>query len=446
MQHFTTTIPTMKELEQWMFRKMQDLFADAMKTALEMLDEILLEQRDRERYRVKAERETSVNTVFGNIRFKRRLYMDRQTGKHVYLLDQHMRFEGRGKVSPHLLETAIAFATEGPSYRDSARRLKQLLGYAVLSHEAIRTKLIEQAEKPVKATEKRPARVLFVEADGLYTKLQRRKRQGMEHAIAVVHEGWEQVGQRVRLRNKQHYLHRGEGDFWEGFGDFLTERYEIDEDTWLVVGGDGAVWIGECESYFHRCIYTLDRFHVARDLKRYVGHLPKIWKDARQALARQEPAALMAAVESVAIEEIASDKRDEWTAYKSFLRRHRKHLEDYRKTLEANGIDTTGMRPMGSAEAQMRVLAKRTKRGGYSWSERGSRAMLEAVMRRGQTGWLEEVEEHVGESPQRVVSVRRLLHDAIRPAKGCVGGMIRLLRSQWQSRPTGMALKGLRGY
>ena len=154
----------------------------------------------------------------------------------------------------------------------------------------------------------------------------------------------------------------------------------------------------------------------------------------------------MAAVESVAIEEIASDKRDEWTAYKSFLRRHRKHLEDYRKTLEANGIDTTGMRPMGSAEAQMRVLAKRTKRGGYSWSERGSRAMLEAVMRRGQTGWLEEVEEHVGESPQRVVSVRRLLHDAIRPAKGCVEGMIRLLRSQWQSRPTGMALKGLRGY
>jgi len=254
------------------------------------------------------------------------------------------------------------------------------------------------------------------------------------------------VGQRVRLRNKQHYLHRGEGDFWEGFGDFLTERYEIDEDTWLVVGGDGAVWIGECESYFHRCIYTLDRFHVARDLKRYVGHLPKIWKDARQALARQEPAALMAAVESVVIEEIASDKRDEWTAYKSFLRRHRKHLEDYRKTLEANGIDTTGMRPMGSAEAQMRVLAKRTKRGGYSWSERGSRAMLEAVMRRGQTGWLEEVEEHVGESPQRVVSVRRLLHDAIRPAKGCVEGMIRLLRSQWQSRPTGMALKGLRGY
>ena len=446
MQHFTTTIPTMKELEQWMFRKMQEMFADAMRTVLGKLDELLLEQRDRQRYRVKAERETSVNTVFGNIRFKRRLYMDRETGKHVYLLDQHLRFEGRGKVSPHLLETAISFAAEGPSYRDSARRLEQLLGYAVLSHEGIRGKLIERAERPQKVMEKRPARVLFVEADGLYTKLQRRKRKGMEHAIAVVHEGWEQVGKRVRLRNKQHYLHRGKGEFWEGFGDFLAGRYEIDEDTWLIVNGDGAGWIGECESYFHRCIYTLDRFHVARDLKRFVGHLPNVWKAARLALARQDPAALLKAVERVPIEAIAPERQEEWTAYQSFLRRHREHLEDYRKRLEANGIDTTGMRPMGSAEAQMRVLAKRTKRGGYSWSERGSRAMLETIMRRKQTGWKEEDGEHIGEPPQRVVSVRKLLNDTIRPAKGYVDGMIRLLRSQWQSRPTGMALKGLRGF
>src|SRR5690606_24440140 len=120
--------------------------------------------------------------------------------------------------------------------------------------------------------------------------------------------------------------------------DFLAERYEIDEDTWLIVNGDGAGWIGECESYFHRCIYTLDRFHVARDLKRFVGHLPNVWKAARLALARQDPAALLKAVERVPIEAIAPERQEEWTAYQSFLRRHREHLEDYRKRLEANGI------------------------------------------------------------------------------------------------------------
>jgi hypothetical protein len=30
-------------------------------------------------------------------------------------------------------------------------------------------------------------------------------------------------------------------------------------------------------------------------------------------------------------------------------------------TLQAHGIDTSGMRPMGSAESQMRIFAKRTK-------------------------------------------------------------------------------------
>jgi hypothetical protein len=366
----------MKELEQWMFRELQEAFASAMKTALEMLDQIILEQRDRQRFRVKAERETSVNTVFGSIRFK----------------------------------------------------------------------LIERAEEPVKVVEKRKARVLFVEADGLYTKLRRRRRRGMEHAMAAMHEGWVKVGKRVQLKDKQYYLHRGNGDFWEGFGDFPAERYEIDEDTWLVVNGDGAPWIGECESYFHKCIYTLDRYHVARDLKRFVGHLPKVWKDVRQSLARQDAAALLAVVEIVPAEDIEPEQRKDWEEYKQFLKRHRKHLEDYRKTLQAAGIDTSGMRPMGSGEAQMRIFARRTKRGGYSWSERGVSTMLRTIMRRQEAGLVRMAYEGDSPTPQRPVSIRKLLRDAIRPTKGYISGMIRLLRGPWQSSTTGMALKGLRGY
>lgn len=269
MSHFTTTMPTMKEIEQWIFRKMQEEFARAMKQVLEALDQQILEQRDRERYRVKDERETSVNTVFGNVRFKRRLYCDRRSGKHVYLLDQLLQFEGRGKVSPHLEETAIAFASQGPSYRDSAKRLEQLLGYNVLSHQAIREKLMERAQQPMPAVKRRAARVLFVEVDGLYTKLQRSKKRGMENAIAVVHEGWEKNGKRVQLKNKQHYLHTSGGNFWEGFGDFLVERYEIDENTWLVVNGDGAAWIGECTSYL-AMLRTMMRIQEAGTVVRTV--------------------------------------------------------------------------------------------------------------------------------------------------------------------------------
>src|SRR5690625_7456008 len=45
-------------------------------------------------------------------------------------------------------------------------------------------------------------------------------------------------------------------------------------------------------------------------------------------------------------------------------------LGDYREKLKEKGIDTTGFRPMGSAEGTMSVFAKRLKNG-RSWSNNG---------------------------------------------------------------------------
>ena len=50
-------------------------------------------------------------------------------------------------------------------------------------------------------------------------------------------------------------------------------------------------------------------------------------------------------------------------------------LSDYREWLRKKGIDTTGMRPMGSAESRMSVFAYRVKHR-RSWSHRGLKAFL----------------------------------------------------------------------
>lgn len=356
-----------------------------------------------------------------------------------------LQYEGMNKLSPYLEELVIQFASQGPSYRDSAQRLKALLGYPVLSHEAIRDKLIEHAEHPAPAyNERRPVRVLFVEADGLYTKLQRNRRRWMEDRIAVVHEGWENEVGRIRLKGKRHYLHTGEGDFGEGFGDFLVQHYDVDEQTWLVVNGDGAAWIEACTSYFHHCVFTLDRFHVVRELKRYVGHLPKTWEKVRKALVSFDPDTLLETLTAVPETKIAEEWREEWRKYRAFLERHREHLRDYRETLRNAGIDTSEMRPMGSAEAQMRIMAKRTKGGGYSWSVRGVQAMQSTIMK------LKEgrpLTNRKGDTSQNVSSVkstiRQWLREVKRASKGCIEGTIRLLLGPMQSSPTGRAIKGL---
>ncbi|AQS57478.1 ISLre2 family transposase [Novibacillus thermophilus] len=441
--------PTMEELEEMLFRLLQEQFAAAMTYILEDIDRQIMEQRDKKRYRLKNAYEIDVDTLFGTVTFKRRIYLDRQTGKHVYLLDQMLQYDGQKKISPCLEEVAVAFASQGPSYRDSADRLEKLLGYRPLSHEAIRGRLISEAETLIQKPVKRKAPpVLFIEADGLYTKLQRTKAKGIEHRIAIVHEGWEKEGGRICLKEKKHYLHE-RGDFWEGLGRFLSQHYELDGDTWLVVNGDGAPWIKECQSYFHRCIFQLDRFHVARELRNYVGHLPGQWRRIRKALAEYDVPPLLSALEQVADTDIPTEKRTGYRQYVRYLQRNQDDLRDYREVLRQAGLDTTGMRPMGSAEAQMRVMAKRTKRGGYSWSKRGIRAMLKAIIRF-KEGWDNQagIQRAAAEKTDvfREANMKQLLQEVQQTSQGCLNGVIRLLKGPMQSSPTGMALKGLRGF
>jgi len=452
MQKSIMNLPTMKELEVNLFQQLQAMFADVMVRCLEEIDRWIMENRDHARYRLRDTRKVTMSTSFGEITFARRLYLDREKETCVYLLDQALAFDGQSGISPRLEEWAVELATVGPSYHEAARQIEALLGYQAISHETIRQRLIAKAEQAaaIVPEEKKPAKVLFVEVDGLYTKLQRTRQQGQENKMAIIHEGWEKNGRRAQLKNKTHYLHTGSGaSFWEGFGDFLIEHYDVDEDTWLVVNGDGAEWIGECASYFHRCIYTLDRFHVARDLKHYLRDLPTHWRAASRALAAYDPQALFAAIDAVPDDRIREDRRENWERFKAFLRRHEEHLLDYRKVLEANGLDPAGMRPMGSAESQMRVFAKRTKRGGYSWSVRGVQAMLRSIImrREGRTELPEgrQIESTDKQQAKPPFRIQQLFKKPTAFTTGVINGMLRTLHTSKQNSPLGMALKGLRG-
>lgn len=446
MQDLNMKLPTLKEIEVTFFRKLQEQFMDVMVSYLEKLDEWIMASRDTRRFRMHERREISLSTVFGEITFTRRMYLDRQTDQYVYLLDQLLLFEGHEGVSPHLAELAIELASRGPSYREASEQIEAFLGYPALSHETIRKKVLawSEREQPEPRVKRKP-KVLFVEVDGLFTHLQREKRRSKENKIAVVHEGWERSGERVSLKHKQYYLHTSQAPFWEGFGDFLTKRYDIDEETWFVVNGDGAGWIGECTSYFHQCLYTLDRFHVYRDLRTFLQDHPSIWRKARESLDQYDPDQLFEVLGALPDEAMREEWQEDWRAYKAFLFQHHEHLKDYRKALHQRGIDTTGMRPMGSAESQMNVIAKRTK-GGYSWRVPGVEAMIQTIMAR-KEGRLHERHSQRNKKEKEVSSFRigQLFKKAKEDNERYLDATIQYLKTSYQSSPLGMALKGLRG-
>ncbi|MDR9786612.1 MAG: UPF0236 family protein [Peptococcaceae bacterium MAG4] len=79
-------------------------FAQSVKEALEILDEWILQNRDRSRYKAVDRRERTVQTVIGvAVTFKRRYYLDVETGQYVFLVGRAVGLaEGKAdKPSPN---------------------------------------------------------------------------------------------------------------------------------------------------------------------------------------------------------------------------------------------------------------------------------------------------------------------------------------------------------
>jgi hypothetical protein len=379
MKKNTTEYPNLKQIEQLVWRQLQETFSGVMKTLLEDLDEQIAKERDKKRYRLHEKRTTTIVSLFGEIEVDRNYYRDREKGEYVFLLDHYLDFEGAGTFSPLIEEAALELAITGPSYRKAAQTLETLLGYRVISHEAIRQHLLQIASIP---KERQPVHrpVLFVEVDGLYVKRQGKGKKGKEEKIAAVHQGWEINGKRVSLKNKRHFIHRGKQPFWEAFEDFLIENFEYDPTVHkLVINGDGAGWITACREHFQgRAFFSIDRFHVARDIRSLFRKHPR-YRQMQKALAAYDSQKLLTELNSAVGTLETEDQEKRLDQLIRQLEKYPEALGDYRKWLKEQGIDTEGMRSMGSAEGTMSVFAKRLKNG-RSWVEKGVSAMITGLV------------------------------------------------------------------
>ncbi|MBB5172822.1 ISLre2 family transposase [Texcoconibacillus texcoconensis] len=370
---------TMKELEQITFQTLRESFAQLMAQILIEYDELIAESRDKNRFQLKDKRNLRFESVYGCVELKRNYYKDRETGEYVYLLDRYLAFDGNKGMSPVVQDMAIELSVTGVSYRQASHALEKLLGYPVISHEAIRQQLLNTEVVP-KDPEPLEQDVLFVEVDGLYTKSQEKNKKGKEIKIASVHQGWEVNGKRTNLVKKRHYIHKDNRPFWESFEDFLMDTYEYDPTKHhLVINGDGAKWITACREYFqHNATFVIDRFHIAREVQRIFRNHSR-YRSIRKKLANYDVEGFMVELNS-AVGTIDNEKKEErLEELINQLSQYPEALDDYREKLKEKGMNTEGFRPMGSAEGTMSVFAKRLKNG-RSWSTRGLDKFIDVMV------------------------------------------------------------------
>ena len=263
-----------QELEQMIFDYFCSLACQVTVQILEAEDDTLMRNRDRARYRLKRSVQTTIKTMYGDVEYKRRYYLDKNTGKHVYLLDETLGMNSIGLYSTNMV-ARIADACISQSYGRAAEAVNQMTGQNLsrTSCWKIMQKLgsgIE--EKEIEEThEKKDVKVIFEETDGVYLRCQlpdKRSGKKIEAKLYTIYEGWKKDNPE-RLANKTVLGGVCTGaELRSRRNKILNNLYNIDEVEYRILNGDGAAWIDNMADA--DMVYQLDRFHVLDYINRYI--------------------------------------------------------------------------------------------------------------------------------------------------------------------------------
>ena len=278
-----------------------------IKLMLEAYDRKLMENRDKKKYRHKGLRETSVNTVMGEIKYKRVMYEIQEEGitKTVYLLDETLKISVEGKVSSNLVEKVIETVPVTDSYR-KAEEVIDTTTNTSLCHEKIREIILKIGDKITnKEKEERKlfdknqlvaglkeVTALFEEADGLWINLQGKdgtvalkqiidiaKKENKEFnpkmkiktelKLHVMYEGWKKDDPRHSLVNKQYIAGIMKPKEIAKLRDArVYSQYDESKIKLRVTNGDGAKWTKGTTA--KEGIYQKDQFHIMQEIVRDV--------------------------------------------------------------------------------------------------------------------------------------------------------------------------------
>ncbi|MGC7847852.1 ISLre2 family transposase [Desulforudis sp. 1088] len=425
------------DCERFLWTALKAVFSEHLRQLLELLDEEICRHRDKDRYKVLETVSREVETLVGPVRFRRRCYLDVQTGERVYLLDEVLQLPKRSRISPGLIMALALLGTQCPSYRMAEDNIREVFGERICSHETVRQVIlqvgrklqVEQAQQRESPQGKLKVPVLLLEVDGLWTSLQREKDPSKEIRILVSHEGWERrhpCSNEYMLRNKLHFTWDGRTEeFWEEASRYLVARYDL-ENTLVVINGDRASWIRKGVQWFPRAIYQVDRFHLQRDIRSLLKGQPERQKIAKEAFEASDEGLFLATLAEAAAQEKDPKLRRKLEAFVADLSSMPEALRDYRKRLPDYGIDPEGFRGLGAAESQMDLFSNRLKKRGQSWRLPGLRAIL-ATLTAGFEGRLHQSAEQLERAEQLLQ--RKKLHLSAGRIMGKLGSAIAEPRS-----------------
>ena len=372
---------SLENLEHIIYQKAMEWARNTYRAVLDCIDEQIRKKRG-EQFSIIRKDETWHTTILGSVRVKRRYYRARD-GSYHYLLDELMGITKHRHISRQVQRLSLEMAVQMPYRRVSAimskatpvslshqticRIVERVAGRCLDSHDQAIAHLASTGEIPW-GKDMHVSR-LIIEADGVMIPLQGESRRRIEAKLGISYEGHRQVGRdRYRTVGKQVFADiTSSNSFWSAMTLKLGQYYDLSGcDT--VLGGDGAGWIRQGADRFNSS-YNLCRFHLNRNLTRTLGYENRVLKEVREVLRTGDVSLAIRLLEETRLS-VSGDRRKDITRFAGYIRAN------------ASGItpDTDvsgGLRGTGAIEGNIdKIIVKRMKNQGMSWSINGARRML----------------------------------------------------------------------
>lgn len=399
-------------LEKEIFEEVLQIGRDLMRQSIEAADRTLAQQRDREKYRDKGYRRTTLKTVMGEVEYQRHVYLmagpEEQPRATVYLLDKSMGLDTVGLFSDTIcmmaMETACAV-----SYRTAATTLNDLTGLN-LSHESVwrivqnagsweRTRvegLAVAAQADCGAgTYETP--VLYEEMDGVYLALQGKDRQeygaSKEMKVSIAYSGvHEDASGRRSLANKVSYASMEKAEPFRRHAEgVVADFYDVDRVERRVFNSDGGAWLQR--NMVPGCTYQLDPFHRNRAVRTYVDD-PDLQQTILDLLHARKTKEAIAVVEASIESTLDPEEQEKRRKLFSYFNNHKYALVPYyQRRGKKPPLPKEGQQAArcGSMESNIfTIIGNRMKHNRTCWSVAGANN-LAALLALHHTGHLRSV-------------------------------------------------------
>ncbi len=272
-----------------MKRILDDVGTKLCAEALEQLNEAYRKSPDRKRkWVVKSKADpNTLATIFGEVKYNRTYFVNKQTGEFAYLSDEAVGIEACDRMDTSLRAKLIdeagetAYRRSGEKAADSVSLTSQTVMNSIRELGAISNNAVKVKEK------KKSVKVLYIEADEDHVALQ--SGGCAEPKIVYVHEGWKKTEKaRASLKNVRYFsgMYKDSEQLWSEVATYIDEAYDSEAIEKIYLSGDGANWIKKGTEWIVKSTFVLDRYHISKYVTVATAHMshttPLMWRYINQ--------------------------------------------------------------------------------------------------------------------------------------------------------------------